>query len=112
MLHEAVMRGWIAASFIGAALCGGSAMADEIKVFSAGAVEPGVLRAASDFKRASGHDVRVQFNTAPQIAQRLAAGDIADILIAPPAALDEQIKNGKISPDGRIVIGRVGAGVV
>jgi len=106
------MRGWIAASFIGAALCGGSAMADEIKVFSAGAVEPGGLRAATDFKRASGHDVRVEFNTAPQLAQRLAAGDVADLLIAPPAALDEQTKNGKLNPEGRIVLGRVGAGIV
>ena len=39
-------------------------------------------------------------------------GEVADILIAPPAVLDEQAKNGRISTQGRLMLGRVGAGVV
>jgi molybdate transport system substrate-binding protein len=87
-------------------------MAAEIKVLSAGAVKTGLLRAADEFKRASGHEVKVQFNTAPQIAKKLAEGEAADILIAPPTVLDEQARNNKVSAQGRIVLGRVGAGVV
>jgi molybdate transport system substrate-binding protein len=86
--------------------------AAEVKVLSAGAVEPGLQRAAEQFKRASGNEIKMQFNTAPQLAKRMAEGEVADILIAPPAVLDEQAKNGKISMQGRVTLGRVGAGVV
>ena len=87
-------------------------MAADIKIFSAGAVEPGLVRAVEQFKRASGHTVAIQFNTAPQLAKRLAAGESADVLIAPPAALDEHTKNGTLSAEGRQMLGRVGAGII
>jgi molybdate transport system substrate-binding protein len=41
----------------------------------------------------------------------MAEGEVADILIAPPAVLDEQAKNGRISAQRRLMLGRVGAGV-
>jgi ABC-type molybdate transport system substrate-binding protein len=88
------------------------AVAADVKVLSAGAVEPGLLRAAEQFERASGNKIKVQFNTAPQLTKRMAEGEVADILIAPPALLDEQAKNGSISTQGRLMLGRVGAGVV
>jgi molybdate transport system substrate-binding protein len=93
-------------------MSGAPALAAEIKVFSAGAIEPGLVRAIEAFKRASGDTVKVEFNTAPQLARRLAAGDMADVLIAPPAALDQQAKDGKVVAEGRATVGRVGAGVV
>jgi molybdate transport system substrate-binding protein len=106
------MRRLLTGVCVGVALGNVAAGAAEIKIFSAGAVEPGLVRAAEQFKRASGHEVKIQFNTAPQLARKLAAGEAADILIAPPAVLDEQAKSGKISTEGRIMLGRVGAGVV
>ena len=89
-----------------------SAAAAEIKVLSAGAVEPGLARAAEAYKRATGNTISIQFNTAPQLVKKLAEGAVADILIAPPGVLDAQAKDGKIVPDGRIVLGRVGAGIL
>jgi molybdate transport system substrate-binding protein len=106
------MSRFILASFAAVLLSGAPALAAEIKVFSAGAIEPGLVRAIDAFKRASGTTVKVEFNTAPQLASRLAAGDVADVLIAPPAALDERVKDGKVVAEGRVVVGRVGAGVV
>jgi len=88
------------------------AAAADVKVLSAGAVEPGLLHAAEQFKRASGIEIKVQFNTAPQLTKRLAEGEVSDILIAPPAVLDDQAKNGRISTQGRLILGRVGAGIV
>jgi len=82
------MKQFIIAASMGAALWSGAAVAADIKVLSAGAVKPGLLRAADDFKRASGNEVTVQFNTAPELARKLAEGEAADILIAPPALLD------------------------
>ena len=106
------MRRFILVTCVGSALWSSMVAAAEVKVLSAGAVEPGLQRAAEQFKRASGNEIKMQFNTAPQLAKRMAEGKVADILIAPPAVLDEQAKNGKISMQGRVTLGRVGAGVV
>ena len=105
------MKRVIAAAVMAAALGGASAAAAELKVLSAGAVEPGLKRAAEAFRRAQGTEVNIQFNTAPQIEKKLADGATADIVIAPPAIIDAQVKAGKVSSEGRIVLGRVGAGV-
>jgi molybdate transport system substrate-binding protein len=89
-------------------LFSGAAMAAEIKVLSAGAVEPGLRAAAGAFGKQSGHEVKITFNTAPEIRKRVAAGDTFDVIIAPPAALDEFA--GKIGAE-RVNVGRVGLGV-
>ncbi len=88
----------------------GSAMAAEIKVLSAGAVEPGLRAAAAAFQKQSGHDVHITFNTAPEIRKRIGAGEVFDVVIAPPAALDEFAGAGKVTAD-RANLGRVGLGV-
>jgi molybdate transport system substrate-binding protein len=105
------MRRLVVPISVGIALLTSMAAAADVKVLSAGAVEPGLLHAAEQFERASGSEITVQFNTAPQLTRRLADGEVADVLIAPPA-LDEQAKNGRISTQGRLMLGRVGAGVV
>jgi molybdate transport system substrate-binding protein len=86
--------------------------AAEIRVLSAGAVEPGLHAFAQVAKRETGHDLRIQFNTAPQIAKRLAAGEVYDILISPPAAIENAAKDGKVTADTRVPVGRVGAGII
>ena len=88
------------------------ALAAEIKVLSAGAVEPGLVAFAQLAKRETGHDLRIQFNTAPQIAQRLIAGEVYDILISPPTAIAQAAKDGKVAGDSVVPVGRVGAGIV
>ena len=85
--------------------------AAEIKVLSAGAVEPAIEAFAHQFKRDTGHDLKIIFNTAPQIAKRLASGEVYDILISPPAVVDQAIKDGKAIAEGRVRVGRVGGGI-
>jgi molybdate transport system substrate-binding protein len=94
-----------------AALWSADAMAAEVKVLSAGAVEPGLHKAVELFKKSSGHTVSIQFNTAPQIAKRMQDGYVADVLIAPPGGLKTYAEQGKIAKDGHVMVGRVGAGV-
>jgi molybdate transport system substrate-binding protein len=89
-----------------------TAIAAEIKVLSAGAVEPGLHAFAQIVKRETGHDLKIQFNTAPQIAKRLAAGEVYDILISPPAAIEQAVKDGKVAADSRVPVGRVGGGII
>jgi molybdate transport system substrate-binding protein len=71
-------------------------------------VEALVAQARNDL----GHELKVQFNTAPQIAKRLADNEIHDVLISPPAVISQAAKDGKVLPDTRVAIGRVGAGIV
>ena len=99
------MKHWTALLWCAVA---GTAVAAEIKVLSAGAIEPGLRAAAAAFKKQPGHDVNITFNTAPQIRKRVGSGDAFDVVIAPPAALDEFA--GKVAAD-RVDVGRVGLGV-
>lgn len=86
------------------------AVAAEIKVLSAGALEPGMKAAAAEFQKASGHAVKLTFNTAPQIRKRIGDGEVQDVVVAPPAVIDELAKAGKVGQE-RANVGRVGMGV-
>ena len=88
-----------------------AAYAAEIKVLSAGAVEPGLVTLAEMFRRDTGHRVDITFATAPALRRKVTAGESADILIAPPAVIEDLVKAGKVLAGGRAVVGRVGVGV-
>ncbi len=105
------MKSVVIAAVVAAAVGAASASAAELKILSAGAVAPGLKAAVESFRRASGTEVSIQFNTVPQIEKKLANGDTADVLIATPALLDAQVKTGKVAADGHVALGRVGAGV-
>ena len=85
-------------------------MAAEIKVLSAGAVEPGIRAAAAAYTKQSGNEVKITFSTAPEIRKRMDAGEKFDVVIAPPGALDEFTAAGKLAAE-RASLGRVGLGV-
>lgn len=91
-------------------LHGQATTAVEIAVLSAGAVEPGLRPASAAFEKRTGHAVKIAFAPAPQIRARIAGGETWDVVIAPPAVLDEFAKAGRIERE-RILLGRVGMGV-
>jgi molybdate transport system substrate-binding protein len=82
----------------------------EISVLSGGAIEPGMRAAAAEFKNLTGLRVNITFNTAPQMRARIAAGDVFDVVAAPPAAIAEFAKAGKVQAGG-LHLGQVGSGV-
>lgn len=88
-----------------------NAMTTDITVLSAGAVEPGLTRVIASFRRETGRKVQIDFATAPTILKRIGGGETADVVIAPPAVLDEIAKAGKAAPSERANVGRVGIGV-
>lgn len=83
-----------------------------LKVLSAGAVKRGVAQIVKAYERESGSKVTVEFATAPELHKRIAAGETADVVVAPPAAMDEFQKLGKIVPESRGHVGRSRMGVV
>ena len=84
----------------------------ELKVLSAGAVKRGVAQIAKAFERGSENTVKVEFTTGPEIRKRVAAGESADVIVAPPAVLDEIAKQGKLIAESRGFVGRSRMGVV
>jgi molybdate transport system substrate-binding protein len=83
-----------------------------LKVLSAGAVKSGVAQVCKDFERAAGARISVEFKTAPELRKSVAAGEPADVIVAPPAAMEEFQKAGKITADSRGFVGRSRMGVV
>jgi molybdate transport system substrate-binding protein len=87
------------------------AMAMEISVLSAGAVQPGLVKVIDAFRRETGHDVKVVFATAPAIRKRI-GGETVDVVVAPLALLDDLVKTGKATAADRVTVGRIGVGVM
>jgi molybdate transport system substrate-binding protein len=86
------------------------ARAAELKVLSAGAIEPGLKAAAAAYQRETSVQVIINFATAPQLRKRVGSGEAADVLIAPPAVIEEFARDQKVA-QLRAGVGRVGLGV-
>ena len=84
--------------------------AAEITVLSGGAIEAGLRAAAGAFEKHTGHKVDITFNTTPQMRKRVEDGGRFDVVIAPPDAVAEFAKAGKVEAGG-VSVGRVGSGV-
>jgi len=100
-------------AFLGALMAtslASAALAAEIVVLSAGAIEPGIKAAASAFEKQTGHSIKISFNTAPELRKRMEGNPAFDVVIAPPAVINDFAAAGKLSA-GRANVGRVGMGV-
>jgi molybdate transport system substrate-binding protein len=84
-----------------------NAAAQDVAVLSAGAVEPGLRAAAALYQE----KVAINFNTAPQIRERIEKkGEKFDVVIVPPAVMDAFAEAGRVEPE-RTMLGRVGQGI-
>jgi molybdate transport system substrate-binding protein len=93
-----------------ALMLGTAVQAAEITVLSGGAIEAGLKAAAAAFEKETGHKVEITFNTTPQMRKRVDGGDAFDVMVAPPDAIAEVAKAGKVEARG-VSVGRVGSGV-
>lgn len=87
-----------------------SASAAELKVLSAGAIEPGLKSAVAAFEKQTGNTVQITFNTAPELRQRINGNPDFDVVIAPPAVIGDFTAASKLA-ETRANVGRVGMGV-
>ena len=95
---------------VACAVFSSSALAADIAVLSAGAIEPGIKAAANAFEKQTGHSIKITFNTAPELKKRMEANPAFDVVIAPPAVIEDFAAAGKLAA-GRANVGRVGMGV-
>ncbi len=101
----------IVAATVSCLLVAVPASAQSVDVLSAGAIEPGILAAAAQYRRETGTEVKVRFATAPAILKQMGEGAKADVVIAPPPVLDQLAKAGSIDATTRTPVGKVGVGV-
>src|SRR5712692_10341778 len=102
----------VVAALLSCAVVAGTATAADIRVLSAGAVEPGLVKVADQFRRETSNRVRIQYFAAtPQLERRLAVGEPADVLVAPAGLMNDQLRRGKVDAEAHTFIGRVAVGV-
>jgi len=83
-----------------------------IKVMSGGAPKEVFAALTPEFERRSGHRVEFSYAVMSALRDRLAAGEIADVLVMPTNLLDGYQQSGALRAQGRAVLGRVGVGAV
>lgn len=88
------------------------AAAAEIKVLTAGAFKQVLLMLVPDFEKQTGHKVIVQNDTVGALAKRIEGGEVFDLAVLTPAAVNDLSSKGKFVAGSRTNLGRVGVGVV
>ena len=85
--------------------------ADDIKVFSVNGVKSVMLKIGPEFEKASGDRVQFTFATIGALQQKLAAGEIPDVLIAISPAVATAEQQGKLMPGSAVEVGRTSIGI-
>jgi molybdate transport system substrate-binding protein len=86
--------------------------AAEIKVLTAGAFKQVLLALLPDFERTTGHKVTVQNDTVGALSKRIEGGEMFDLAVLTPAAVNDLSNKGKFVAGSRVNLARVGVGVV
>ena len=87
------------------------AHAAEVRVFSSNALKTVLEELAPQFEKASGHKLIVTFKSAAALKVDIEKGEACDVAILTTSALDDLIKQGKLTAATRTEIARSGAGV-
>lgn len=88
-----------------------AAVADEIKVLSAGAVRVALQELAPAFERATHHGVAITYGTAGTLRALLAKGASADVVVLPAEGIGEAEERGWVRAGSRRDLAHVGIGV-
>src|ERR1041385_8179500 len=98
------MRIGLALTFASAFMAATVADAAEIRVIGS----PGFREAYNDlvpgFEKATGHRVKTEWGGVVDIAKRVAAGEVADIVLLPVAKIDDLLKQGKLVAESRTAV--------
>jgi molybdate transport system substrate-binding protein len=84
--------------------------ASEINFFSTDALAPSMRELVPVFEKISGLRVKMVVANAGTIAARLHKGEVADLAFVLPPAWDRLQRDGRIDPNTRVVVGKVGLG--
>jgi molybdate transport system substrate-binding protein len=89
----------------------GAAQAADVRVLSAGAMQPVIEILSPHFERATGHRLVVKYGTGPRVLKWIESGEAFDVAIANPGSIDPLVRSGRIVPGSRVQVGRIGLGI-
>ena len=98
--------------FAGLLLGATNASAADIRVLTAGAYKQVIFALQPDFEKQTGHKLIVDNGTTGQLVKRIEGGEAFDVVVAPPKTIDELSQKGKVAAGSRVLLARVGIGVV
>lgn len=105
------MRIWLATTLAAlSVLTSPSIQAAELRVLSGNGARAAVSELCAAFERATGHKVIIHFEVNSALRGKIEAGEPFDVAVLNPQPLDAVIKQGKVLPETRAVIGRIGLG--
>jgi len=84
------------------------AQASEIKLFASGALKEAYLELLPKFEAASGHKVMPAWSSTTDIRKRVAAGEVADLVILGDSGTQALIEDGKLIASTRAVFAKSG----
>lgn len=82
-----------------------------LKVFSVNGVKNVMIALGEDFTAATGDRVEFTFGTIGALKEKMAAGEMPDVLIAITPAMTEAERRGQIFPGSSVEVGRTGVGI-
>jgi molybdate transport system substrate-binding protein len=85
--------------------------AAEINVMASAALKTAYLEVVPEFERSSGHKVLTSWAPTAEMAKRVGAGEVVDLVIMAAEPIDELTKSGKIMPGSKVELARSGIGV-
>ncbi|MBL8700333.1 MAG: substrate-binding domain-containing protein [Alphaproteobacteria bacterium] len=88
-----------------------AAVADEVRVFAAGATMAALEDVAPVFEQRTGHRLRANFDTVGALRDRVLAGENPDVVLLSAPALDALATAGRLAAGTRRDLGRTGVGL-
>jgi molybdate transport system substrate-binding protein len=107
-------RSWRAAQGLAVAMILSGPVATEaaeIKVLCSSGFKAVMEELAPQFERATHHKVVVRYGLAAKLKQEIEAGEVFDLAVLTPAAIDDLIGQRKVASDSRTVLARSGLGI-
>ncbi len=95
-----------------ACICVSPLFAADLSVYSGGAPQDTLKTVAPEFEKATGHRLNFTFAVVGAIQQRLAGGEKADVVLLPVPLINALETAGKLRPDSKRLLARVGIAVV
>ena len=89
----------------------GTARAEDVAIASAAAVRSPLEAAAAVSQAAIGKRLMMTFGTAGAVTGRVVGGGAVDLVVLPPARLDDLVRQGLVEADGRASLGTVRLGL-
>ena len=98
-------------SCIYAMFTAGAANAVEVKLLSAAVMKPALTELSGEFERTTGHKLRISYDSAGEVRNRIQGGEIADVAIIQKPSVEALAQQGKVVAGTVVMLARSGVAV-